>query len=140
MDAFEGHLELNYHDLRVSDQVNKKNMMLRGCKLKNTDWAIGVVVYTGDDTAIMMNSSNPITKSSNIEQIVNNIILIVFAFELLCCAGSAIYGYFGCKSNLTFVTYITRQDINCLRQAAIAFGSYFILFSTFIPISLIVSI
>ena len=41
-------------------------MILRGCKVKNTDWVIGIVVYTGDDTAIMMNSSDPFTKTSNI--------------------------------------------------------------------------
>lgn len=140
MDAFEGQIQLKYHELNLSDSVNKKNMMLRGCKLKNTDWAIGVVIYTGDDTAIMMNSSNPVTKTSNIESQVNNIILIVFAFEALCCVGSAIYGYFECRSNLTFVNYITSESIDCIRQAGIALGSYFILFSTFIPISLIVSI
>ncbi len=53
-------------DLVIAETVNKKNMMLRGCKLKNTDWAIGVVIYTGGDTAIMMNSSEPTTKASNI--------------------------------------------------------------------------
>jgi len=30
-------------------------MMLRGCKLKNTEWVIGIIIYTGKDTAIMMN-------------------------------------------------------------------------------------
>ena len=40
--------------------------MLRGCKLKNTDWAIGVIVYTGKDTAIMMNGCQPTTKTSAI--------------------------------------------------------------------------
>lgn len=54
--------------------------MLRGCKVKNTDWAIGIVIYTGSDTAIMMNSSQPTNKASNIERQVNHIILIVFAF------------------------------------------------------------
>ena len=28
-------------------------MMLRGCKLKNTEWVIGLVIYTGLNTAIM---------------------------------------------------------------------------------------
>lgn len=41
-------------------------MMLRGCKIKNTDWVIGIVIYTGEDTAIMMNGSKPFTKISNI--------------------------------------------------------------------------
>ena len=140
MEAFDGQLEFRYRDLVVADRVNKKTMMLRGCKLKNTDWAIGMVIYTGGDTAIMMNGSEPTPKSSNIEQLVNRLILIVFAFEILCCAGGALYGYFGCEANHQFINFITSDNTDCFRQAGIAFGSYFILFSTFIPISLIVSI
>ena len=78
-------------------------MILRGCKLKNTDWVIGTVIYTGDDTAIMMNSSDPFTKTSNIEKQVNIIILIIFAFELFCTFGTGIYGLFMCRSNYQFV-------------------------------------
>ena len=114
--------------------------MLRGCKLKNTDWVIGVVVYTGEDTAIMMNSSRPFSKTSNIERRVNNIILTIFAFELFCSFGSALYGFFMCNSHINFVSYITETQVSCARLAAISFGSYFILYSTFIPISLIVSL
>ena len=74
-------------------------MILRGCKLKNTDWVIGTVIYTGDDTAIMKNSSDPFTKTSNIEKQVNIIILIILAFQLLCILGTGIYGLFMCRSN-----------------------------------------
>lgn len=114
--------------------------MLRGCKLKNTDWAIGIIIYTGEDTAIMMNGSSPSTKTSNIEKKVNNVILLIFAFEVLCSLGSAIYGYFGCQSEYNFGTMLTGGPINCAQQMGIAFAAYFILYSTFIPISLIVSI
>lgn len=52
--------------MAIREKINKKNMVLRGCKLKNTDWVLGIVIYTGQDTAIMMNGSNPFTKTSNI--------------------------------------------------------------------------
>lgn len=115
-------------------------MLLRGCKLKNTDWAIGMVVYTGSDTGIMMNGSQPFTKTSNIEQQVNSIILIIFALEVLCSFGSALFGFFECGSNHNFVNYVNGSEVSCASQGGIAFGSYFILYSTFIPISLIVSL
>jgi len=54
--------------------------MLRGCKLKNTDWVIGLIIYTGLDTAIMMNGCEPNTKISKIETRLNNIILILLVF------------------------------------------------------------
>lgn len=88
----------------------------------------------------MMNGCQPTTKTSAIEQKVNNVILLIFVFEVLCSLGSAIYGYFGCQSNYNFGTMLLGEPINCGRQMGIAFAAYFILFSTFIPISLIVSI
>ncbi len=36
--------------------VNSPNFLLRGCSLKNTKWIIGLVVYTGHETKIMLNS------------------------------------------------------------------------------------
>ena len=134
-------MNLQLGGLTVREHINKKNMILRGCKLKNTDWVIGMVIYTGDDTAIMMNSSDPFTKASNIEKMVNQIILIIFAFELFCSFGSGIYGLFMCRSNYSFVQIITANaEVNCASLMGISFGSYFILYSTFIPISLIVSL
>jgi magnesium-transporting ATPase (P-type) len=41
---------------------------------------IGIVIYTGKDTAIMMNGSSPFTKTSNIERKVNSFILIILSF------------------------------------------------------------
>ena len=33
------------------------NMILRGCKLRNTEYVYGVTVFSGHDTKIMMNSA-----------------------------------------------------------------------------------
>jgi len=38
--------------------LSVENLLLRGSSLRNTDWVIGVVVYTGHDTRIMRNSVN----------------------------------------------------------------------------------
>ena len=115
-------------------------MILRGCKLKNTDWIIGVVIYTGVDTAIMMNGSSPFTKISNIERKVNFYILIILALEIVCCLISAGYCLYGCHQSYSFEQYVFDDSPSCLQLAGISFASYFILYSTFIPISLIVSL
>lgn len=72
---------------------------------------------------------------------VNRMIIVVFAFEVLCAIGSAVYCYFRCVQNIAFEQVIRRtNDVNCLSVAGISLGSYYILYNTFIPISLIVSL
>ncbi len=76
--------------------------MLRGTKLKNTDWVVGFTVYTGKRTKIMMNGCGATSKTSNIERKVNHIIVYIIIFELLCCGCSTLFCYFSCLQTLNF--------------------------------------
>jgi len=64
--------------------------MLRGSTLCNTDWVYGVVVYTGRDTKIMQNSNKPQLKTSNVEKMLNKLIMIVFGLQILICMIAAL--------------------------------------------------
>lgn len=35
--------------------LTENNLLLKGSIISNTDWVVGIVVYTGDDTKLMMN-------------------------------------------------------------------------------------
>lgn len=50
---FNGTLYLNDNTTIL---LNAKNLLLRGAVLQNTEWIIGIVVYTGLDTKTMKNS------------------------------------------------------------------------------------
>jgi len=63
-------------------QVNIKQFLYKGSIIKNTKWVIGVVCYTGKETKIMMNSQNQFSKSSNLEQRVNILIVCIFALQV----------------------------------------------------------
>lgn len=54
-----------------AEPVSIENLLLRGCNLKNTDWVIGAVVFTGEETKIMMNSGITPTKRSRIAKSLN---------------------------------------------------------------------
>ena len=50
---FSGSLKMNENSIFViTDQF-----LYRGSSLKNTDWVIGIVAYTGHETKIMLNST-----------------------------------------------------------------------------------
>lgn len=94
--------------------MNHKNLLLRATKLKNTEWLVGMVVYTGKNTKIMQNGASNTSKTSNIERRVNKIILFILLFELFCCGCSALFCYLACTDFITFENLILQvPDANC---------------------------
>lgn len=51
--------------------VDMQNVLLRGTVVRNTKWVIGVVIYTGGDTRIVMNSGGTPSKRSKVERQMN---------------------------------------------------------------------
>ena len=73
--------QINYRSQIFKQQsANIKNLLLRGCFVKNTEFVIGIVVYTGMDTKIMKNMKKPLYKVSNIMRLMNSMLYSVFAF------------------------------------------------------------
>lgn len=60
---FEGTLTIG----QETHSLDHNSLLLRGTSLRNTDWVYGLVIYTGHDTRIMMNSSKARTKFSKLE-------------------------------------------------------------------------
>jgi magnesium-transporting ATPase (P-type) len=69
------------HQQYISLSVN--NVILQATHLRNTDWLIGVAVYTGNDTKIGQNKSHPPIKWTQMDRFVNKLVAIVFVFQLL---------------------------------------------------------
>lgn len=51
--------------------VDMQMMLLRGTVLRNTEWVIGVVLFTGEDTKIVLNSGGTPSKRSKVERQMN---------------------------------------------------------------------
>jgi len=64
---------------------NYSNLLLRGTFLKNTTYALGLVVYTGHDTKLMKNQGACRNKKSHIEKQLNKYIFGVFIVQLIMC-------------------------------------------------------
>jgi phospholipid-translocating ATPase len=49
-----------------AEPVSINEMLLRGCALRNTAWVVGLVVFTGADTKIMLNGGDTPSKRSKV--------------------------------------------------------------------------
>ncbi|XP_071692834.1 probable phospholipid-transporting ATPase 8 [Rutidosis leptorrhynchoides] len=73
--SFIGNLSYNNepHPLSI------KQLLLRDSKLRNTEYVYGVVIFTGHDTKVMKNATDPPSKRSKIERRMDKIIYILFS-------------------------------------------------------------
>lgn len=78
---FTANMEFNGHKFSLS----QSNIVLRGCQLKNTEWVIGVVVYTGQETKAMLNSAASPSKRSKLESYMNRETMWLSIFLFIMC-------------------------------------------------------
>ena len=71
--------------------MNPEQILLRGCSLRNTEWVIGVTVFTGHETKVMKNSTNAVAKRSKIEIATNNYIILIICIQVCVCLCAATY-------------------------------------------------
>jgi len=139
---FEGTLQTEL-DLYPLDQ---NCLLLRGSSLKNTDWVYGLVVYTGHETRVMMNSSSSRIKFSNLELNMNKQIIMLFFFQVfICLIGATMSEFLTAELGPAHNDYLRvlggskDPKQNPALKALLKFGTWMLLFANLVPISLIVS-
>jgi magnesium-transporting ATPase (P-type) len=60
--------------------LDNRQVLLRGCTLKNTSWARGIVVYSGQDTKLMLNWRASRVKRSYLERFLNMKLISIFVW------------------------------------------------------------
>ena len=126
-----------------SEQISfdgDKQLLYRGARLKNTKWVYGVVVYTGRNSKIMLNSESSSLKMSQIEVKVNKILAMILLVQFICCFVVGVLNTVFRGDVSPYHHYILWSDYSPIVDGLLNFFTYFVLINTMIPISLIVSI
>ncbi|KAG1519211.1 hypothetical protein G6F52_008840 [Rhizopus delemar] len=124
-----------------ADAVTHNNLLLRGCVLRNTKWVIGVVVYTGSETKIMLNSGRTPSKRSKITKATNPHVIADFCILAVLCIVSSIMDsvqFNGRGSSRYFDFGI--EGSNASYSGFLTFWVTLILYQNLVPISLYVSV
>lgn len=145
--SYEGNLNYyaNGDDERgeiCNEPVTINNMLLRGCSLRNTKWVVGMVVFTGNDTKIMLNAGITPTKKSRIAKELNwSVILNFLLLFVLCFVSAIVNGVYYDYSNVSR-TYFEYGSIvgSAAVNGIVSFFVAVILYQSLVPISLYISI
>ncbi|KFA79287.1 hypothetical protein S40288_03434 [Stachybotrys chartarum IBT 40288] len=126
----------------MAESISIDNLLLRGCNLRNTEWVVGVVVYTGHDTKIMMNAGVTPSKRARIARDMNWNVAYNFTILVLMCLLSAIVNGVAWASTDSSLHYFNFGSIgdNPPITGFITFWAGIILFQNLIPISLYITL
>ncbi|XP_034457388.1 phospholipid-transporting ATPase IC [Hippoglossus hippoglossus] len=117
------------------------NMLLRGCKLRNTEVCHGLVIFAGADTKIMRNGGKTRFKRTKIDELMNYMVYTIFAVLLLMAAGLAIGHSFWYEEIGQEAWYLfDGKDQSASHRGFLSFWGYIIVLNTMVPISLYVSV
>lgn len=119
-------------------------MLLRGCTLRNTAWVLGVVVYTGRESKVMMKSGGGRAKLSATESTVNASVLVIFGCQVALClvttVAAALWEALYLDATESYLYANGSESQYVIPQWLGNFFTFLILFNNFIPISLYVTV
>ncbi|KIM33227.1 hypothetical protein M408DRAFT_61361 [Serendipita vermifera MAFF 305830] len=126
------------------EAVNLDTMVLRGTVLRNTEWLIGIVLFTGRDTKIVLNSGGTPSKRSKVERQMNPMVFINLSLlaivGILCSIADAQLEQQSLDRSGYWVYGEPKPDDNPSFNGFTTFFNALITFQNVVPISLYISI
>lgn len=124
------------------ESISNDNVLLRGCTLRNTKWAIGVVIYTGSETKIVLNGGITPVKVSKISRELNLSVIINFVvLFVMCFVSGLVNGLFYDESDTSRVYFeFEAYSPTSAGNGVLAFFVSLIIYQSLVPISLYISI
>lgn len=126
----------------MTEPITIDNMLLRGCNLRNTEWVLGVVVFTGHDTKIMQNAGITPTKRARIAREMNFNVICNFGILFIMCLISAIANGAAWAKTDASLHFFDWELIGSSPAVTgfITFWAGLIVYQNLIPISLIITV
>ncbi|KAL9539518.1 hypothetical protein PS6_011175, partial [Mucor atramentarius] len=119
--------------------LDPSQILLRGAQLRNTQWIYGIVVFTGHETKLMLNSSKKPSKVSNVTHITNRNIMYLFWILVGMSIAGAIGGVLFTMYKGEQADYLPIHTWSRGQEFGYDILTFLILFNSFIPISLMVT-
>lgn len=126
----------------MTEGITIDNLLLRGCNLRNTEWILGVVVYTGHDTKIMMNAGATPSKRARIAREMNFNVICNFGILFVMCLISGIINGVAWSKTDTSKNFFDFGSIggSAAVTGFITFWAAIINFQNLVPISLYITL
>ncbi|VDL29894.1 unnamed protein product [Hymenolepis diminuta] len=133
---FYGKITVKINGFESCEPLGPECLLLRGARLKDTDFVYGVAVYTGSDTKMSLNSKGKQTKYSQVERQLNNFLIFILGFLIAVSILYTILQFSLRPTNAWYITLVKPTTWIVVQE----FLGFLVLFNYIIPISLYVTI
>uniref|UniRef100_A0ABM5ENX9 Phospholipid-transporting ATPase n=1 Tax=Pogona vitticeps TaxID=103695 RepID=A0ABM5ENX9_9SAUR len=121
--------------------LDGEKILLRGCRIRNTEACYGLVIYAGFDTKIMKNCGKVKLKKTKLSVLMDRLVFLITMVLLLLSFGLAIGSGLWAERFRQEHAYLSAfyDKISSVTYAVYAFFGFIILFSLVIPMSMLIT-
>jgi phospholipid-translocating ATPase len=130
-------------DREMAEAIGINNLLPRGSSVRNTEWVLGIVVFTGAETKIMLNSGITPSKRAKISKDLNwNVIYNFIILFFMCLIAAIVQGTAWGRANTshTLFEFGSYGNNHAGLDGFITFWAALILFQNLVPISLYITL
>ncbi|CAK9438939.1 uncharacterized protein LODBEIA_P31630 [Lodderomyces beijingensis] len=120
--------------------LSPEQLLLRGATLRNTQWIIGIVIFTGHETKLMRNATATPIKRTDVERIINLQIIALFCVLIVLALISSIGNVIKTTADKSELGYLHLEGTSMAKLFFQDLLTFWILFSNLVPISLFVTV
>ncbi|KAI8907072.1 phospholipid-translocating P-type ATPase [Powellomyces hirtus] len=133
--------DVNAPDPQKTVPINIQNILLRGSTLRNTEWVIAFVLFTGRETKVILNAGQTPSKRSLIEKLMNAQVVMNFVILVIMCIIIAIFDSQLSKEWAEEAPpWMFNIDTNFTKTSVYTFFASMIMLQNVVPISLYITI
>ncbi|XP_064493014.1 phospholipid-transporting ATPase IK, partial [Pseudopipra pipra] len=138
MHSFTGTLEWRGQ----THSLDSERILLRGCRIRNTDVCYGLVIYAGFDSKIMRNCGKIKRKKTKLDHMMDRLVVLIFLLLLVTSLGLAVASGFWAQTFQEKHSYLAAvyRNTSPAQQAFLTFWGFTILLSVIIPMSMYITL
>jgi phospholipid-translocating ATPase len=127
----------------MAEAITINNLLPRGSSIRNTEWVLGIALFTGQETKIMLNSGITPSKRARISKDLNwNVIYNFIILSFMCLVAGIVQGVTWGRSDTShsLFEFGSYGDNRPAVDGFITFWAAVILFQNLVPISLYITL
>uniref|UniRef100_A0A8C7AGQ3 Phospholipid-transporting ATPase n=1 Tax=Neovison vison TaxID=452646 RepID=A0A8C7AGQ3_NEOVI len=121
--------------------LDSGNILLRGCRVRNTDTCYGMVIYAGFDTKIMKNCGRIRLKRTKIDRLVNRLVVLIFVSLVLVSMALSLGFWFKVREFKARHYYVSSRYLySVAAETFFIFWGFLILLSVMVPMAMFIMV